>query len=320
MSSSSKSKSTSRKPKGLSGFFLRGIVTLLPVVLTVVIFGLLFQMVDRYVTGPINATIYWSLERNSLGWKALEGLGIDPLSSQYLDPSELPLEIQTLAQSSPEGFSDPRFAERVSLYRHEHLGFFRDLDTLAIREERLRADVTKRVHPLIGVVVSLLIVLGLGWIVGGYLGRRFVEQTDRTMKLIPIVRSVYPYSKQLVDFFFDKKTIEFESVVAIPYPSPGLWAIAFLTNGSMRTLDRETGVSLVCVFLPTSPMPMTGYTMFVDAGRVIPLPITIDEALRTVMTGGVLIPPQEHVPRDLQTAIEAASAMAEDEGERKDRA
>lgn len=314
------SQSSSKKPKGLSGFFIRGVVTLLPVVLTVVIFGLLFQMVDRYVTGPINSTIYWSLERNSLGWKALEGLGIDPLSSQYLDPSLLPLEVQTVAQSSPEGFSDPRFQERVSLYRHEHLGFFRDLDDLAIRKDRLRTDVTKRVHPLVGVVISLLIVLGLGWIVGGFVGRRIVEQTDRTMKLIPIVKSVYPYSKQLVDFFFDKKTIEFESVVAIPYPSPGLWAIAFLTNGSMRTLDRETGKELVCVFLPTSPMPMTGYTMFVEASRVISLPITIDEALRTVMTGGVLIPPQEHVPRDLQTAIQAASALVDDGDERKDRA
>ena len=70
-----------------------------------------------------------------------------------------------------------------------------------------------------------------------------------------------------------------------------------LAPGSLITLDRETHKELVCVFLPTSPMPMTGYTMFVDVERVIPLPIPIDEAVRIVMTGGVLLPPQEKVVR-----------------------
>src|SRR5262245_35245914 len=92
-----------RVRSGVAGFFLRGVVTLLPVVLTLVIFGLLFQMVDRYVTGPINSVIYWSLERNALGWQTLEALGIDPLAGDYLDPDRLPLELQNLARAAPEG-------------------------------------------------------------------------------------------------------------------------------------------------------------------------------------------------------------------------
>jgi uncharacterized membrane protein len=286
-----------KKPPGVSAFFFRGIVTLLPVVLTLVVFGLLFQMVNRYVTGPINAVIYWSLERNALGWQALDLLGIDPLSSDYLATELLPLDLQTIATTSPEGFQDTRFQEALSLHRHEGLGLLRDPDELALRADRLRDDVRKRVHPLIGVVLSFLLVLWLGWIVGGFVGRRFMQHVDRTMTLIPIVRSVYPYSKQLVEFFFAKKKIEFDTVVAVPYPSQGLWALAFLTNGSMRTLDRETGKELVCVFLPSSPVPMTGYTMFVDVERVIALPISVDEAVRTIMTGGVLIPESELVSR-----------------------
>jgi len=297
------------KRPSVPGFFFRGVVTLLPVILTLVVFGLLFQMVNRYVTGPINAVIYWSLERNSVGWKALDSLGIDPLSNKYFDPSLLPFEVQNLAQTSPEGFNAPRFKDAVSVYRHEHLGFFRDLDALAIRAGRLRDDVSSRVHPLIGVVLSLLLVLWLGWLVGGYVGRRFVMHLDRTMTLIPVVKSVYPYSKQLVEFFFAKKKLEFDTVVAIPYPSEGLWAIAFVTNGSMRTLQRETGRELICVFLPTSPMPMTGYTMFVDASRVIQLPITVDEAIRTVMTGGVLIPTAERLPGAPAAPAESAGAL-----------
>jgi uncharacterized membrane protein len=288
-----------KKPDGVTAFFFRGIVTLLPVGLTLVVFGLLFQMVNRYVTGPINTVIYWSLERNALGWKALEALGVDPLASDYLATELLPVDLQTIATTSPEGFNDRRFLEALSLYRHEHLGLFRDPSDLAIRADKLRDSVQSRVHPLIGVVLSLLLVLWLGWLVGGFVGRRFVQHVDRTMTLIPVVKSVYPYSKQLVEFFFEKKKIEFDKVVAVPYPNEGSWALAFVTNGSLRTLDSHTGKELVCVFLPTTPMPMTGYTMFVPVERVIQLPITIDEAVRVVMTGGVLLPPGERVLRDL---------------------
>ncbi len=295
-----------RVSSGIAGFFLRGVVTLLPVILTLVVFGLLFQMVDRYVTGPINSVIYWSLERNAIGWKALQGLGIDPLAGDYLDPELLPLELQSIARTSPEGFSDPRFRDGLSLYRHEHLGFFRDLDDLALRAERLRADVRSRVHPIIGVILSLLLVLWLGWLVGGFVGRRLVAHLDHTMHLIPVVKSIYPYSKQLVEFFFSKKKLEFDTVVAVPYPSPGIWAIAFVTGGPLKTLNLETGKDLRCVFIPTSPMPMTGYTVFVEAGSMIPLPITIEEAVRIVMTGGVLLPPSEKV----EELVVAARALA----------
>jgi uncharacterized membrane protein len=295
-----------KKPNRAAAFFFRGVVTLLPVILTVVVFGLLFQMVNRYVTGPINATIYWSLERNALGWRALEWLGLDPLASDYLAPELLPLELQSLATTSPEGYNDPRFQEALVLYRHEHLGFFRDPDDLALRAERLRDDVKKRVHPLIGVVLSLLLVLWLGWLVGGFVGRRLMQHVDRTMTLIPVVKSVYPYSKQLVEFFFEKKKVEFDTVVAVPYPSDGFWSLAFVTNGSMRTLDSASGRELVCVFLPTSPMPMTGYTMFVAVEKIVPLPISIDEAVRIVMTGGVLIPPQEKVARTVPAVAATA--------------
>jgi uncharacterized membrane protein len=286
-----------KKPNKVVAFFFRGIVTLLPVILTLVVFGLLFQMVNRYVTGPINATIYWSLERNALGWSALEWLGVDPLASEYLEPELLPLDLRTVATTSPEGFNDVRFRDALVVYRHDHLGLLRDLGDLAIRSDRLREAVKERVHPLIGVVLSLLLVLWLGWLVGGFVGRRFMQHVDHTMTLIPVVKSVYPYSKQLVEFFFEKKKVEFDTVVAVPYPNADFWSLAFVTNGSLRSLDKASGKELVCVFLPTSPMPMTGYTMFIDIERVIPLPISIDEAVRIVMTGGVLLPPEELVAR-----------------------
>ena len=292
-------KSAQNKSGSLTGFFFRGVVTLLPVVLTLVVFGLLFQMVTRYVTGPINAVIYWSLERNAAGWQALGWIGIDPLASDYLATNLLPVDLQSLASTSPDGFNDLRFQEALALHRHDHLGLLRDPDDLAIQAERLRDDVRAHVPPIIGVLLSLLLVLWLGWLVGGFVGRRFMQHVDRTMTLIPIVKSVYPHSKQLVEFFFEKKKLAFDTVVAVPYPSAGFWAVAFVTNGSLRSLDAGTGKELLCVFLPSSPMPMTGWTVFVDSRSVVPLPLTVDEAVRIIMTGGVLLPPQELVARSL---------------------
>ena len=142
-----------RTPRGITGFFFRGLITVLPVILTLIVFGLLFQMIDRYVTGPINSVIYWSLESNEFGWKALHRLDIDPLDPQYLDPSQLPLELQAVALSSPLAYASEEFIDSLAKYRYDNLGvFFHDHDDLAINSKKLRDVVKKRVHPLIGIL------------------------------------------------------------------------------------------------------------------------------------------------------------------------
>ena len=306
-----------KKQSGLARFFLRGVVTLAPVVLTIVVFGLLFQVVNRYVTGPINSVIYWSLENTALGWKGLDRLRIDPFDKAYLDPNLLPLDLQDTARSSPEGYSYPHFQNQLRDYRHEHLGFFRDLEELAINKRRLRDDVRRLVNPLFGVLVSLLLVLWLGWLVGGFVGRRIVQRLDRAMHVIPVVNAVYPYTKQLVDFFFAERKLEFDTVVAVPYPSPGIWSLGFVTGSALRSMREETGLNLVSVFVPSSPMPMTGYTIFLEGERLIPMPISIDEALRITMTGGVLVPPDQAAVadpiKDLAVPVPPAGQTSEPE-------
>ena len=307
----SKPKREKSPPKGVARFFLRGLVTLAPVVLTIVVFGLLYQMVDKYVTSPINSVIYWSLEKNSLGWKALEQLQIDPLSFEYLDEQSLPIDTRNQNQPTADGIS-PAFITAVELHRAEHHSFFKSFDDLAIDGDKLRTDVAGVVHPVVGIVLSLLLVLWLGWLVGGYMGRHIVARVDQAMHAIPGVRSVYPYSKQLVEFFFAEKKLDFDTVICIPYPSPGLWSIGFVTSSSLKTLREETGERMIGVFIPSSPMPMTGYTIFVAYDQVIPLPISVDEALRITMTGGVLVPPREKVDDPLLDEWEQVLPVVDD--------
>lgn len=284
----------SRPRSFLARFFFRGLITILPIVLTFVIFGLAYQLVTDYVTGPINRAIYFSLERTSLGWKSIRAMGVRPYDTDYIEKSALPVELANLADRSQAGLLDREFEAALAKYRAANEGlFFRDLEDLAIRERELRRAVAKAVPPVFGVVLSLLLVLWLGWLAGGFVGRRIVSRLDDAFNVIPVVRTVYPYSKQLVEFFFAEKQFEFETVVAIPYPSTHIWCLAFVTSKAPVTVRSHTGKNLVTVFVPSSPMPMTGYTVFVEADRCIPVPITVDEALRITMTGGVIIPPAE---------------------------
>ena len=108
---------------------------------------------------------------------------------------------------------------------------------------------------------------------GGFLGRRIVNSLDQMMHVIPVVKSVYTYTKQIVEFFFADNKVEFDTVVCIPYPSKGIWSLGFVTGAGLATLREETGERLVSIFVPSSPMPMTGYTVFFPIDVLIPIPI-----------------------------------------------
>jgi len=297
--------------RGITRLFVRGLVTLAPAILTIVVFGLLYQMVETYVTNPINSVIYWTLEKNTVGWKVLDRLQIDPLDLDYLDAKKLPADLESAWDNG--GSHNPAAVTAVELHRAEHDAFFKDFDDLAIDSAELRTSVTAVVHPVVGIVLSLLLVLWLGWIVTGFVGRHVVARLDQAMHATPVVRSVYPHTKQLVEFFFAEKKLEFDTVVCVPYPSPGLWSLGFVTSSALKTLREETGMRLIGVFVPSSPMPMTGYTIFVEYDRVIPLEISVDEALRITMTGGVLVPTREKVDDPLLDEWEQALPVVDDE-------
>lgn len=268
-------------------------MAVLPAALTLFIIVSVVQFADNYVTGPINSTIYWSLEGNALGWKTLRKLDIEPYSDEFLSPASLPAELQRLHESA--GASIQAFRSELAILRESRETFFRDLDELAIDSEQLRRAVKRVVHPLIGVLVSLLLVITLGYLASGYLGRRLVSGVDRALYTVPIVRSIYPYTKQVVEFFLSEKEIDLGTVVAAPYPAEGIWSIGFVTSSGLKSVHEGAGGKFVSVYIASSPVPMTGYTVFMELDRLIPLDITVDEALRAIVSVGVLIPPQERV-------------------------
>jgi uncharacterized membrane protein len=294
------------KRSRLALVFLRGLGTLLPVVLTAFVFVTVFQFASSYVTRPINAAIYWGLEGNALGWSGLHRLGIDPYDESFLDVDALPLDLNALGAREGYGRST-NFTNQLALLRAEHEGLVRDLERLCIDPKKLRASVEAKVHPIIGVVLSLVVIFLAGWTLSGFFGRSLLGTLERTLLAIPGVRSVYPYSKQLVEFFLKDQEIAFDAVVAIPYPRRGIWSLGFVTNAAPHSVRVASGRNLVCVFIPSSPMPMTGYTIMVPAEDLIAIPISVDEALRITVSGGVLIPPGEQVEAELRPDVPASA-------------
>jgi len=279
------------KPK--RNFFLRGIVAILPAMLTIFVFVFIVQFANRYVTGPINSFIYSALERNAAGWAILDALSVDPESDEFLDIGSLPPHLQeSYEQHTLKG---AEFKAALAEHRAKNYGTLYELDELCIHEEKLRAAVKGVVPPIVGIVVALLLLIALGYLASGFLGRRVVSWFDSLLSQVPVVRSVYPYTKQFVEYFLSDNDLAFDTVVAAPYPSPGVWCIAFVTSPGFKTVHESLGGRYVSCFVPTSPMPATGYTVFIEASRLIPLPITVDEALRTTISAGVLIPQHESV-------------------------
>ena len=303
-STANKAKRPSKPPRrSITLFFLRGLGALLPLVLTIFVFVTLINFVRTYVTTPINNTIYWSLESNGLGWKVLDQLAIDPYDVRFLDRTAVENDETGLATGLEIfGARSTEFGTELAALRAEEEGFLRDFEALYIDPEKLRNEVSTVVHPLIGILLSMLLVIWFGWIVTGFLGRRLLQKFDQALLAIPGFRAVYPYMKQLVEFFIkeeNESSIEFDAVVGVPYPNPEIYSIGFVTSQSLKSLRNEAGVDLVSIFIPSSPMPMTGYTIHVKRTNIIELNLTVDEALRITVSGGVLVPPQEFIGKGM---------------------
>lgn len=252
-------------------FFLRGLVVLLPSVLTLWIVVKAYQFVDNTIAEPINRGVRLSLVQSARVWQ--------PLRSTF-DPSEQAID-KAMSQLLLDGESVPPRAEVVAELRAEAVNTW--------WRERWYMD-------LIGIIVAIVSVYIAGRLLGGLIGRRIYRRLERLITSVPVVKQVYPYVKQVVDFLFsDDSPMEFNRVVAVEYPRKGLWSVGFVTGDSLRTL-RESSGKAVSVFIPSSPTPFTGYTITVPVEELIEMPISVEEAIRFAISAGVLIPDHQIPP------------------------
>lgn len=140
----------------------------------------------------------------------------------------------------------------------------------------------------------LLLLLSVLFFVGRFLaagvGRFFVTGFERVLNKLPIVRNLYSSVKQVTDFVLTEREIEFTRVVAIEYPRIGIWSLGFVTSDSLPQLKSAINEDIVTVFVPTSPMPMTGFTVNARKRDTVELELSIDQAVQFIVSCGVVCP------------------------------
>lgn len=144
-----------------------------------------------------------------------------------------------------------------------------------------------------GLFLAIAVAYAVGLAINGLLGRRLYARGEQFITSLPGFKQVYPHVKQLVDLVFGERRMAFRRVVLVEFPRKGAWVIAFVSSEPMITAEQAAGADSLTLFIPTTPTPFTGFTLTVKASEVVDLPISIDEAIRYMITGGVLVPPSQ---------------------------
>jgi uncharacterized membrane protein len=143
--------------------------------------------------------------------------------------------------------------------------------------------------PIASVVTAVLFTWVLGLVGGNVVGRQIARGLERLVQQIPVVRSIYSATRQFVDTFSSGDGRSFSRVVLLEWPKSGSWTIGLVTHDTGGEIRQKLeGKKLLSVYVPTTPNPTGGYLVFVAEENLITLSMSVDEALKTVISLGVL--------------------------------
>ena len=144
--------------------------------------------------------------------------------------------------------------------------------------------------PGLGLILALGILLLTGVLAANFAGRRFVEIGDRIVHRIPLVSGIYSGAKQVAETLFADSSTAFKRVLLVEYPRRGVWSMCFQTSDLVGEVQHRTTADVVCVFVPTTPNPTSGFLLFVPREELVPLDMPVDEGLRMIISLGVAVP------------------------------
>jgi len=145
--------------------------------------------------------------------------------------------------------------------------------------------------PGLGVLLAVIILLFTGFLASNYLGRFLLSLGNEILEHIPLVRSIYMTAKQISDTLFSNQGRSFNKVVLIHYPNKETWSLAFQTSESLGEVAAKMPEHMVSVFVPTTPNPTSGFLLLVPQDDMIELEMSVDEALKMIISLGVIVPP-----------------------------
>jgi uncharacterized membrane protein len=149
--------------------------------------------------------------------------------------------------------------------------------------------------PGVGLIVGVLGVMAMGALTANLFGRTLVSQGEMMLDRMPVVRGVYRLFKQIFQTVFSKGGTSFKRVGLIEFPRRGLYCIVFLAGDPPVEVDDKIGAGnpLITAFMPNGPNPTTGFIVFVPASEVIPLELAVEDAVKLIVSAGLVGPDQQ---------------------------
>lgn len=262
-------------------FFLRGLGALIPTLLTFAILVWVYQLINDNVGQPITKGL----------------MVICSWVSDRPTPSAVNLDRDPLIYGTPINEWN-EYGERLTI---EYKAIWHKALTHPDPKARMHAEemkdramweiAFKKYHlQLLGFLIAIILVYFTGFFLASFIGRASWRAGESLLHRIPLIRAIYPHIKQVTDFLLSERQVEFSGVVAVEYPRKGIWSLGLSTGSPIIRLQKEVKDELVTVFIPSSPTPITGYVITVPRQDTIELNMTIDEALRFSISGGVIKP------------------------------
>jgi len=146
-----------------------------------------------------------------------------------------------------------------------------------------------------GIVFTVLGILAVGVLTANFLGQKIMRLTDRVMAKVPIVSVVYNATKQLMETFLNKEHEGFRRVVLVQFPRQGAWSMGFVTGRAGGEIRARTSPEMLSLFIPTTPNPTSGFYIVTREEDVIALSMSVEDAFKVLMSGGMVVPPYDEV-------------------------
>ena len=145
--------------------------------------------------------------------------------------------------------------------------------------------------PGMGAMLTLLIIFVTGVIATNFFGKRMILVWEALLARVPVVKSIYASVKQVSDTLFSDSGNAFRQAVLVQFPRPGAWTIAFVTGKPGGDVANHLSGDYLSVYVPTTPNPTGGYFLMLPRADVVELDMSVDEALKYIISMGVVAPP-----------------------------
>jgi len=145
--------------------------------------------------------------------------------------------------------------------------------------------------PGLGIAILITTVTLIGFLTANFLGRILIGWGERLVERMPVVRSIYGALKQIFETVLSDKTKSFQEVVLLEYPRRDMWTLGFVIGKTYGEVQEKTHGEMLNVYIPTTPNPTSGYLVFLDRKELITLNMTVEDALKMIISGGIVTPP-----------------------------